>query len=190
LISFIGGVLRTIIGKGLGCTIQAPNPTSGGVTQTAVTWNSLVNCIVTGTTVNKNAGGSAFNAAARSTAQTYTGDVTFEFEIVGNGNGFICGLTSDMTGSSYTDVEYGVNNSNTGSPFQINIYEAGVLQANKGTYVVGDKIQVVRTGNTIKYYKNTSTLMYTSLVSASGKTLTAMCAAYNQGDQIKNAYFY
>jgi hypothetical protein len=162
-----------------------------GRTYLAVNWNSLVNCVVNTTTVNKNAGGSAFNAAARDTGDTFTGAVEFQFEVVGNSNGFIAGLTSDMVGSAHTDVEYGFNNSNVGGPpCRLDIYEAGTLRTLDvpSTYIVGDILSIIRTGDTIKYYKN-GALVHTSAVSASGKTLTAMVAAFAQGDQIKNAFF-
>lgn len=152
-----------------------------------VTWDQLTGMSLTVTTLRKTAGDAWGNGAARTSIAGYTGDVRFDFVCAALSTGFVCGLTDDPSGSSYVDVGYGINNGS--NAFQV--YQAGTgPMINTGAIAVNDILSVRRSGNTITYYKN-GTLMYTSLVSAAGKTLKPMCAAFTgSADQIKDAIIY
>lgn len=160
-------------------TITAAAAAAGG--PVAVTWNSLTGMTLAGTTLTKTGSSGAFNAAARSTTQGFTGDVKFVWTTLNGTSGYVCGLTSDLTGVDYTDVEYGINQGGS-----LNIFEAGASRGAFGAIATGNTLEVRRVGNTITYYKN-SVLFYTSLVSASGKTLYPMISSYNAGDEISGA---
>ena len=69
----------------------------------------------------------------------------------------------------------------------LQIYEAGTQRvANAGSYNVGDRLRIVRTGPVIAYYRNGS-LIYTSTVPSSG-TLHAMGAINEVGASLGPCY--
>jgi Concanavalin A-like lectin/glucanases superfamily/Chitobiase/beta-hexosaminidase C-terminal domain/Immunoglobulin domain len=106
--------------------------------------------------------------------ETISGDGFAECVATVNNQDSMFGLDAAYSAANYTDIDFAINLSSIGI---LRVYEAGNYKADGPTYSIGDRMRVVRSGNTIRYYKNGS-WFYTSSP-ASTKTLH-FAAAINQ----------
>jgi len=139
---------------------------------TPVIWTDLVGVGTSGNTITKTAGNGWGNGGAAS-MQTILGDGFVDFLADGNSTYRMAGLSSSNIDASYTTIDYALH------------LRSGVSKGSVGSYVVGDRVSVERTGTTIEYKKN-GNVLYTSLVLSSG-SLVVDAAIYNSGATIADA---
>jgi flagellar hook assembly protein FlgD len=131
-----------------------------------VTWTDLVGVSAAGNTITKTAGTAWGNAGAAST-YIIPGDGGVDFRANETNTYRMAGLSPTNTDANYTTIKYALYLYATGVVY---IFESGTSRGTFGSYVVGDRFSVERTGTTITYKKNGTTL-YTSTIASSGALL-------------------
>lgn len=168
--------------------IRRPSTSGGAASPAAVVWSSVTNMTDGGSGAVSKSGGVTENwDCFAESSQTFTGDGYVEV-VIASGKDCQLGLDDDSTNlatlnssNSYTLAQYGLHV----SPGQgkCGVYEDGVLKlapASGQVYSAGDTLRVERSGNTVTYKRNGVTF-YTSLTSASGKTLRPTATCYQTG---------
>jgi hypothetical protein len=133
--------------------------------QVPVTFTNTVNVTVVGSSLTKT-GLQGWNAGA-SSVETLVGDGAMEFQSDENNRAKMAGLSSDDASASYTDIDFAVFLTSSGS---VQIYEGGVSRGTFGSYVGGDLFRVQVDDGVVTYYKNGS-LLYTSAGTPAGTLL-------------------
>ena len=122
-----------------------------------VTWTSLVNLEVIGSTLNKLQGGNSWNASALS-----------QNRVVNNGYAqTVVDQTNQDRVFGLSDTNIGVFNVRYGfllrSNGSLRVYESGTNRGDFGTYALSDVLRIAVENGQVRYYRN-STLLYTSSV--------------------------
>ncbi|MBI2271341.1 MAG: hypothetical protein HYU69_13440 [Bacteroidetes bacterium] len=134
----------------------------------------------TGNSVTRTASGSGWGAAGSVSSNVISSnqDGWAEFVVGSTGVSYMFGLGTGNNNGGYAGINYAIN-MDAGT---LKIYESGTLISTVGSCVSGDVIRVERTGSSIKYVKNGTTL-YTSSTDAS-LTLMINTAIYTSGASI------
>lgn len=140
---------------------SAPTPTPTSAPSSAITWTSLVNTTVNGSTITKTGGvDGTWDAGAISSQTLASGDGYTQVTINDNINdGRMFGLNHNNSTASHTDIDYAFYTANGGT---LEIYENGSQKVSGLSYTLGDTLKVAVEGGVAKYYKN-GALVYTSL---------------------------
>jgi polyvinyl alcohol dehydrogenase (cytochrome) len=131
----------------------------GAATPQNVIWTDVVNCTVSGTSLQKTAGRTdSADAGARSQQTVTSGDVLFEFTAGGSSKLLFCGLTHAATGPDFTEIDFAIKLTDFGvaEVRENNVY------ATETPYGTGDVFRVAVQANVVTYYKNGG-LFYSSL---------------------------
>lgn len=117
-------------------------------------------------TLRKTGGANNTWDAGASSVETFAGDVMVEVMVGPSSVEAIFGLSSSSDASvSYNDIDFALDIAGGGT---LNVYEGGVFKF-ASTWVVGDRVQVKRTGTAVTYHKNDNgTPFYTSASTSSG----------------------
>jgi flagellar hook assembly protein FlgD len=161
-----GGPIYVRLSSLLGASWQFRDYVFGATTPVDVVWTNLVGVSVSGNTITKTTGGSAWNSGAASTV-SFSGDGGVIFQANETNTHRICGLSSWDPNADYTSIAYGLYPTNTGT---VLVYENGTYRGNFGSYVVGDQFRVYRKGVKVYYQKN-NTIFYTSTVTSTSSLL-------------------
>ena len=148
-----------------------------------IVWIDGVGVNISGSNITKTAGAAWGNAGAAS-EQVLPANTDGWIEMIAQEiNTYrMFGLSATNTNNSYTSINYALFPAINGA---LRVYENGSNKGTFGTYSIGDKLRVERTGTTISYKKN-GTVFYTSTASSSGQ-LIADVALYTNGATISNA---
>jgi hypothetical protein len=151
-------------------------------------WADKVNCTSSGATLTKNAGGSAWNAGARSTLSVLTGNdasgsVSWKVDQLARQS--MAGLSYGNTDVSYADIDFAIY---TTAGNRLYVIESGGLFYDTGVdYAIGKVLKVACDAGTIKYYCD-ATLLHTSLISPNAP-LVFDTSIYDQGTSITDVAF-
>ncbi len=145
---------------------------------TSPTWTGTVGLTVDGNSITKNTATGWGNSGTAS-QESFTGDGGVGFEAAQANRYLVGGLSSSNTDAVYKSIEYAILPYSNGS---LHVYEKGVDKGSFGSYLVGDRFSVERTGSTINYKKN-NVLFYTSLTPTDA-ALLADFAIYSNGGKI------
>jgi hypothetical protein len=154
--------------------IHGLSPLAGTPPWTDVTGYSLSNGVPTKTGAN-----GWDNSGARSTTWRAVGEATkLRYAVRTADHDMFVGLTFDF-GNVYAAIDYSFNIGTSGIANNLFVYENGVVK-NTSTVVNGDILTIdVSAAGVVKYYNGT-TLLYTSLTSAT-QVLYAVIMAYSNG---------
>jgi outer membrane protein assembly factor BamB len=131
---------------------------SGGGAPQNVAWVNVINCTVTGSSLQKTSGRTDSNDAGARSQQTVTsGDVSFEFTAGDPTKLLFCGLTHAAPGTAYADIDFAVKLTD----FGVAEIRENNAYGGETTYRAGDVFRVAVQGNIVRYYKNGG-LYYTS----------------------------
>jgi outer membrane protein assembly factor BamB len=123
-----------------------------------VVWSNVINCTVTGNSLQKTGGRSdSSDAGARSQQTVSAGDVYFEFTAGDVNKILFCGLTHAASGTAFSEID-----------FAVKLTDSGVAEVRENNAYggetscrTGDVFRIAVQGNVVKYYKNGG-LYYTS----------------------------
>jgi hypothetical protein len=121
-----------------------------------------------------------WNASARS-IDSLTGNGTYQFSVSPDAVGVVTGLNDVNNGSAYVEIDYAIYCA-TG---RFEVMEGGASVGVSGGFTLADTFAIVRVGNAVQYFQNT-TLLYTSKKPSTGM-LFADSSLYFGGDQITSA---
>lgn len=121
-----------------------------------------------------------WNAAAISQS-TIAASGQLDFSIVAGSSGVVVGLNNANTGTTYTEILYGVYAEHN----LYRIVESGVIKTGSAAYTTGGVFAISRLGSVVSYSLN-GTIVYTSLTPSYGP-LFADSSLYAAGDEIDNA---
>jgi len=148
-----------------------------------VDWTSPVNVSVSGNTITKTSGDSAWNAGAASTQMIEAGTPGYvEATALETDTYRMFGFSDSNPDSGYVSIDYAIYLQTFAN---LGVYENGAFRGHFGTYAVGDVLRVERTGTSVTYLKNGS-LFYTSLVPSSS-TLMMDASIYHVNGTVGNA---
>jgi hypothetical protein len=125
-----------------------------------VAWTSIIGVTANANSLTKS-GATGWNAGAVSSQQLASGDGYVEVIASETNTYRAFGLSNGNPGVSYTEIDFGINLSGSGSA---TIYENGIGRLGLGAYATGDTFRVEVTGNVVSYLKNGASL-YTSTIS-------------------------
>lgn len=125
-----------------------------------VIWINAVATSVSGNTLTKTGGNSAWDAGASSLNVLQDGYGYVEFTATETTTYRLCGLSNGDSDQNYTDVDYGIL---LRSDTSLAVYEAGGYRGDFGSYAAGDRLRVEIAHGTVKYRRN-GVLFYTSTV--------------------------
>lgn len=131
----------------------------GGASSTQnVTWASVVNCAVSGNSLQKNAGrDDESDGGAVSQQQIVYGDGYVQFTAGVTDKIRFCGLTHSASGTAYAAIDFAIKLTEFGVA---EVRENNVYQTDT-TYTATDVFRVSIEGGVVKYYKN-GAVFYTS----------------------------
>ena len=153
----------------------------GGSPQ-SVTWTGVINCALTGSSLQKIAGRSdSADAGARSQQTVTSGDAYFEFTAGEVNKVLFCGLTHAAIGTDYSEIDFAVKLTEIGIA---EVRENNGYQA-ETPYRVGDVFRVAVQSGVVRYYKN-SGLFYSSVKTPS-YPLFADASFLTMGGRVDNA---
>ena len=112
-----------------------------------------------------------------------SGDCDFVLSVNPSSIGVVAGINRSNNGVGYKEIEHGLYFSRG----KATVYESGSAKTSAFYFVSGDSFTVRRSGRTVSYLKN-STTIYTSLVDSSG-IVFADSSLYMGGDTIDFASF-
>lgn len=145
-----------------------------------ITWTNGTNVNIVGNSVTKTSG-SGWVAGATS-AETFTGDGTLEFTAAQTNRNLMCGLTRLDWDTDYSTISFAIYLRNNGS---VRIMEGGNSRGDVSTYATNDVFEIERSGSTIIYKQNATTI-YTSTLSSIG-AMRADCSLNSNNGTISNA---
>jgi RHS repeat-associated protein len=122
-----------------------------------VTWSAINNVEASGNGIQKNGGGTGWNAGAIS-SQSITGDGYVQITVDATDKYRMFGLGYPNQSDDYTDIEYGIDLQEDG---YISVWESGTYKGGDSAFSVGDILRVAVEEGVVKYYRN-DTLLYTS----------------------------
>ena len=123
-----------------------------------ITWTGVLNCAVTGNSLQKNGGfEDTPDAGARSMQVIASGDGYVEFTATEANRTRFCGLTRIASGHNYEAIDFAIKVTDTG---RAEVRENNTYQR-ETTYRSGDIFRVAIESGTVKYYKN-GAVFYTS----------------------------
>ena len=108
-----------------------------------------------------------------------------EFKAIEVNRNRMAGLSSNYTGSSFTNLDYAIYLQSNGT---VGVYEVGINRGVFGTYVANDVFRVAIDNNVVRYYKN-GIIFYTSLTPAPGN-LFVTASLFDIGATIADAYVW
>src|SRR5215213_5365777 len=158
------------------------NPQSGG-TQNVI-WTNVIGATVSGNSLTKTAANNWGNAGAVSAQAIASGDGYVEFTASETSTWRMGGLSRGDSDQNYTDIDFAIYPTGTGSGNVIQVYESGVYRGDFGTYATGDRLRVAVESGVVKYSKN-GTVIYTSTVAPSFPLL-ADTSLYSNGSTLTN----
>jgi hypothetical protein len=130
----------------------------GGVSRQNVAWSAVVNCAVTGNSLQKNGGfEDTPDAGARSQQVIASGDGYVEFTATETDRTRFCGLARNAPGHNYAAIDFAIKVTDIGIA---EVRENNVYQR-ETTYRSGDVFRVAIESGSVKYYKN-GAVFYTS----------------------------
>ena len=125
-----------------------------------VVWTSVVNCTVSGNSLQKTAGcNNCADAGAVSQKAITSGDGYVEFTASEQTTGRMIGLSNGNPGTTATEISYGILLSTS---TRASAQEHAVYKDETG-YVAGDVFRIAVVGGVVKYSKN-GVVFYTSTV--------------------------
>lgn len=141
---------------------------------------TAIGASVSTNSITKTAEGNTWGSAGSTSYNTISSgqDGWAEFTVTSTGTSYMFGLGTGNNAGGYTDINYAIN-VESGS---LKVYENGSLESTVGTCTTGDIIRVERSGTSILYKKNGTTL-YTSSVDPS-LALVVNTALYTEGASI------
>ncbi len=123
----------------------------GAGTPQNVIWTGVVNCTISGTSVQKTAGRTdSADAGARSQQTVTSGDMLFEFTAGDSGKTLFCGLTHAAISTDFTDIDFAIKLTD----FGVAEVRENNLYATETPYRTGDVFRVAVQANAVRYYKN------------------------------------
>jgi hypothetical protein len=155
-----------------------------------VTWAHAVNVTATANSIQKTAGGDAWNAGASSSTQLSAGNGGAQIRVDSTVGYRLFGLSNGDPDQNYTTIKYALYPANAGALY---VFEAGVNRGQFGTYTTGDLLKVELVSGVVRYYRQAVgsgvwTLLYTSTV-APTYPLLLDTAIYTAGAQLQNVQF-
>ena len=151
----------------------------------AVTWVHKRNVVATGNTIEKTAGGSAWNAGAASSVGIQSGSSGHvEATVASTSHTLMFGLSRIDKDAHWQSLDYAfyIDPAVSGG---LTIIERGAGLASYGAYAAGDVLRVAVEGTSVRYYRN-GNLLYTSLV-APTFPLYMDSSIWNSGGKVQNA---
>ncbi len=154
---------------------------------TPIQWTSLVGVGTSANTITKTASTTWGNGGAVS-SQSISGDGSMDFRANETNTYRLAGLSKVNTDANWNTIDYAVYLRADGV---VEVYESGFSRGTFGSYAVGDRFKVRRTGSVVTYEKSTDngatyTTFYTSTISSSGN-LIADTSLYNTGSTVADA---
>jgi len=150
-----------------------------------IIWENGAGVSVSGNSLTKTATTAWGNSGAGSTQiLTANTDGWVEVTAVETDTYRMFGFSSSNPDNNYASINYGIVISVSGG---LLVFENGTNMGNIGTYSNGDRIRVERTGTTILYKRNGSTV-YTSSIPSSSQ-LVADASLFSIGATIANAKY-
>jgi hypothetical protein len=129
---------------------------SASYAQTPVTWTSLVNVSVNGTSLQKTAGCDGCEDAGAASQETLSGDGYVEFTVGEMGTMWMAGLSHGNDDTTYADIDFGFRLNGSG---YADVLEDGVYAGGDTTYVPGDVFRITIANGHVDYSKNGHYLM-------------------------------
>ena len=148
--------LLLVVWVGYGC-VDAVDVESETSPLDAVTWIDTIGVLAEGNHLTKTATATGWNAGAVS-VEVLLREGFVEFTTDENTTAKMVGLSSGNTDASHGDIDFAVYLRNDG---RVAAYEAGVLRAQGGRYVAGDRFRVQVQAGVVTYWKNAA-VFYTS----------------------------
>ena len=146
-----------------------------------IIWTDLYRTLVDGNLLVRNYNYNNWSVSAAS-SQFIAGDGHIELPVFDTDKNRMFGLNTDNTTPYYSDINYAINPTNTGT---LNVYENGIKIGAFGTYASGDVLRVERIEATVVYKQN-GNIIYTSQVPSTG-VLIADTSLYTAGTEIRGA---
>jgi hypothetical protein len=145
---------------------------------------------VNGNSLQKTAGGAAWNAGASSSTQLNAGDGGAQIQVESTTGYRMFGLSNADPNQDYASIKYGVDVLDGGALY---VYESGVLRGQIGTCAVGDLLRIAVSGGVVQYSRQAAgsgvwNVLYTSTVAPS-YPLVMDASIYTQGAVLQNAQF-
>ncbi len=148
-----------------------------------ICWKDVVGLQVNGNALKKTNTTSWWNSGAASTGKLPSGQNGWIEMTASETNTYrMFGLSQTNTNETWNTIDYNFYLMVNGN---IKIYEKGIFKTNGGTYKIGDKIRVERSGNKILYKKN-GTIIYSSTTNPN-ISLMADVSMYTPNGTITNA---
>ena len=108
-----------------------------------MTWANAVNVAVSGNSIQKTAGGSAWNAGAVSSMQLSAGNGAAQIRVDGAGGYRLFGLATSDVDQGYTSMRYVMDLEANGTLY---VLESGVNRGQVGVYGVGELLKIEVSG--------------------------------------------
>lgn len=167
-----------------------PTPAPPSAACGPVGWTNVVNATANGNSIQKTAGGAAWNAGAISSTQLNADDGGAQVQ-VGSMVGYrVFGLSNGDADQGYATIKYGLDLADGGALY---VFETGVNRGQFGMYTVGDLLKVEVTGGTVKYSRQpvgsgTWSVLYTSNLPPS-YPLVLDASIYTMGATLQSVQF-
>jgi hypothetical protein len=113
-----------------------------------------------------------------------SGDGYVEFTASETSTYRMCGLSQGDSDQNYTEIDFAMYPTGTGSGSHLYVYESGVYHGDFGAYATGDLLRVAVEGGVVKYKKN-GRVIYTSTVAPSYPLLVDS-SLYTNGSTLTN----
>lgn|GEM_PF-1960254 len=134
--------------------------TNNGLTIEDVVWTNISGVTASGSSIFKSIPSYYWDAGAVSTRSISSGNGYVEITPDNAGTYRMFGLSNGDSGPVFTDIDFALS-LGEGS---LAVYENGIYRGQVGTYAAGDRLRVAVESSVVKYYKNETTLLYTSTV--------------------------
>lgn len=133
-------------------------PSGGSSGLQSVIWTSVVNCLVSGNSLQKNGGyADTPDAGGRSQQSLSGGDGYVEFTVTEANSLRFLGFTHSVSGTDYAAINFAIKL----TTFGVAEVREGNVYRTETTYAAGDVFRVAVSGGVVKYSKN-GTVFYTS----------------------------
>jgi Purple acid Phosphatase, N-terminal domain len=163
-------------------TFTTPAGVGGGGSTQNVVWTAVVNCAVSGNSLQKTSGrDDDSDAGASSQQQIASGDGYVEFTAGVSGKNRFCGLTHSVSGTDFAAIDFAIKLTSFGVA---EVRENNTYQS-ETTYAGSDVFRVAIVGGVVKYFKN-GVVFYTS-GSAPAYPLRVDAALINLSGTVNNA---
>lgn len=118
-----------------------------------INWTALVNCVASGSSVQKISGrDDTYDASATSLQEISGGEAFIEFTAGDSNKALFCGLTNDSSGSHFDDIEFAIKLTS----FSVAEVRESNVYRGETPYARGDVFRIAVQGGQVAYYKNGS----------------------------------